>query len=102
MRMASIMPFQIIENMKPSRRQTELPVRPAVRLAYQLDATRAACSKVARRLLSREPVNEQELEECARLDEVLARVHKLLRTTVRSIMLSRLKRGHYARQRGRG
>jgi len=88
--------------MKPSRRQTELPVRSAVRIAYQLDVTRAACSKVARRLLSREPVDEQELDECARLDEVIARVQKVLRATVRSIMLSRLKRGRYARQRGRG
>ena len=88
--------------MKPSRRQTELPVRSAVRIAYQLDVARAACSKAARRLLGSEPVNEQELEDCARLDEAIARVQKLLRATVRSIMLSRLKRGRYARHRGRG
>jgi hypothetical protein len=100
--MALIMPPQRIENMKPTHLHTDLPVGPAVRIACQLDAARAACSKVARRLLSRDPVNEQELEECARLDEVMARVQKLLRATVRSIMLSRLKRGRYARHRGRG
>jgi hypothetical protein len=100
--MALIMPLQRVEKMKPAHRHMDLPVRPAVRIAYQLDAARAACSRVARRLLSREPVNEQELEECARLDEVIARVQKLLRATVRSIMLSRLKRGRYARRRGRG
>jgi hypothetical protein len=88
--------------MKPSHRYTDLPVRRVVHVAYQLDTARAVCSKVARRLLSQEPVKEQELEECARLDEVLGRVHKLLRATVRSIMLARLKRGHFARNRGRG
>ena len=85
--------------MKPTLRHTDLPVRPAVRIACQLDAARAACSKVAQRLLSREPVNEQELEDCARLDEVMAQVQKLLRATVRSIMLSRLKRSRHARNR---
>jgi hypothetical protein len=88
--------------MKPTHRYTELPVRPAVRIAYRLDEARAACSKVARRLLGRDPVNEQELEECARLDEVVGRVQELLRATVRNIMLSRLKRGRYTRHPGRG
>ena len=100
--MAPVMPLPRVENMKPTHRYTELPVRPAVRIAYRLDAARAACSKVARRLLSRDPVNEQELEECARLDEVVGRVQELLRATVRNIMLSRLKRGRYTRHPGRG
>src|SRR5437870_6829394 len=97
--MALIMRFDKVEKMKPTNRHTGLPVGPAVRIAFQIDATRAACSRVAQLLISCEPVNEAELEECARLDEVLARVHKLLRATVRSIMLSRLKRSRHARNR---
>ncbi len=96
------MPIQEIEKMKPIHYLRGLPVGSAVRIAFQLDAARADCSKVAQRLLSQEPVNEEELEDCARLDEVLARVHRILRATVRSIMLSRLKRRRHVRPRGRG
>ena len=54
---------------------------------------------MAQVILSRESVNEAELEDCIRLDEALAKAHRLLKATVRGIMMSRLKRGSRARGR---
>jgi hypothetical protein len=58
---------------------------------------RAACSKAAQVLMSKKPLNEAELEECARLDDALAQAHRLLKATVRSVMISRLSRKSRAR-----
>lgn len=88
-----------LKKVKSTKRHTALPIGPTARIAFEIDATRAGCSRVAQTLLSREPVNEAELEECARLDEALAHAHRLLKATVRSIMLSRLKRSSRARPR---
>jgi hypothetical protein len=97
--MASNMHFGKVKKVKPIKGHTTLPIGPTARIAFEIDATRAGCSRVAQLLLSRDPVNEAELEDCARLDEALARAHRLLKATVRSIMLSRLKRSHRARGR---
>jgi len=91
--------FGKVTPVKPTKRHMGLPIGSTARIAFEIDATRAACSKVAQLLLSHEPVNEAELEECARLDEALASAHRLLKATVRSIMLSRLKRSSRARRR---
>src|SRR6185295_18853461 len=92
-------PFGKVTKVKPTKCQMGLPIGSTARIAFEIDATRAGCGKVAQLLLSREPVNEAELEECARLDEALASAHRLLKSTVRSIMLSRLKRSSRARRR---
>ena len=39
-----------------------------------------------------ERLNEEELEECARLDDALAEAQRLLKSTVAGVMISRLKR----------
>jgi hypothetical protein len=97
--MASLMQFGKVKKVKPTKRPATLPIGPTARLAFEIDETRAACSKVAQLLLSQQPVNEAELEECARLDEALAAAHRLLKGTVRNIMLSRLKRSSRPRSR---
>ena len=97
--MASHMHSGRIKKVKPTKRYTSLPIGPTARIAFEIDATRAACSKVAQMLIDRAPLNEAELEECAQLDDALARAHRLLKATVRSIMLSRLKRSSRARPR---
>ena len=86
-----------VKKVKPRKNHTSLPIGPTARIAFEIDETRAACSKAARAVLAREPVNEAELEECIRLDEALGRAHRLLKATVRSVMLSRLKRSGRAR-----
>ena len=42
-------------------------------------------------------LDEAELEECARLDDALARASRILRGNVRNIMLTRLNRRSRAR-----
>jgi len=53
---------------------------------------RAACCKAAQALISASPIDEDELGECVRLDDALAQAHRLLKSTVREIVLSRLAR----------
>jgi hypothetical protein len=61
-------------------------------MAFDLDSMRADCCHAASVLLKKRKVDEAELEECARLDDALAKAHFLLKSTVRSIVLSRLTR----------
>ena len=61
-------------------------------MAFELDAMRAACCRSASMLLKKRKVDEEELEECARLDDALAKAHTLLKSTVRSIVMARLTR----------
>jgi hypothetical protein len=84
---------------KSTKRYAGLPIGTTARIAFEIDSTRAGCSKVAEMLLRHDPVDEAELEECIRLDEALAQAHRLLKATVRGIMMSRLKRGSRARGR---
>ena len=83
--------------MKSIKRHARLPIGTTARITFDIDATRAGCSKVAQQLLRQEPVNDAELEECIRLDDALAQAHRLLKATVRGIMMSRLKRSSRAR-----
>ncbi|PWU09199.1 MAG: hypothetical protein C5B50_27730 [Verrucomicrobia bacterium] len=83
--------------MNSSKRQPSLPVGRTARLAFEIDSLRKHCSQSAEYLVSQDPYDEAELEECARLDEALAKAHRLLRQTVRSIMVSRLNRRSRAR-----
>lgn len=78
--------------MKAKKRHTALPIGRTARIAYELDAMRAACCRTAQALTSRKDYDEDELEECARLDEALYAAQRLLKSTVRSVMLSRLNR----------
>ena len=61
-------------------------------MAFEIDIIRAGCSKAAQQLMSKKPLDEVELEECARLDDALAKAHWILKSTVRSIMISRISR----------
>ncbi len=77
---------------KSKKRHITLPIGRAARMAFELDAVRAGCCETASALLKKRSLDEEELEECARLDDALAEAQRLLKSTVRSIMLSRLKR----------
>ena len=75
-----------------SNKHAALPIGRTARIAFEIDAMRAGCSEAARFLLRKHSVDELELEECALLDDALARANRLLKHTVRDIMLSRLRR----------
>jgi len=77
---------------RSSKRHATLPIGRTAKIAYDIDALRLACSKAAQILVEKKPLDELELEECARLDDALAQAQGLLKRTVRDIMLSRLHR----------
>jgi hypothetical protein len=70
----------------------KLPIGRTAKLIFEIDALRAQCSEAAQIMLSQNPVNGEEFEECARLDDALARAHNLLKADIRRIMLSRINR----------
>ena len=78
--------------MRETKQHSQLPIGRTARIAFEMDAMRAECSKTARKLLSAEYLDERELEECARLDDALAYAHRILKSSVRNIMISRIKR----------
>src|SRR5438105_2964473 len=65
---------------RSTKNQTALPIGRTARMAFEIDALRAGCSKSAQLLLRQEEVDEVELEECARLDEALSRANRLLKS----------------------
>jgi hypothetical protein len=69
-----------------------LPIGRAAHVAFQIEAMRAECCAAARLLAAETPLNEEELEECAELDDALAAAQRLLKATVADVMISRLKR----------
>ena len=82
---------------RASKRHVALPIGRTARLAYEIDTMRMACSKAAQFLVKQESLDEAELEECARLDDALAQAHRLLKTTVRNVVIARLNRRSRAR-----
>ena len=79
-------------SVNPNKTKAMLPIGRTARLACQIDAMRAGCCKAAEILSNRKPLDESELEECARLDDALAEAQRLLKSTVGGIIMSRLKR----------
>jgi hypothetical protein len=77
---------------RANKRQSALPIGRTARIAYEIEAMRAACCKAAQKITVQSDADMDELEECARLDEALAKAHRLLKHTVREVMLSRINR----------
>ncbi len=80
------------DGVRTTKRYAALPIGRTARIAFEIDAIRAGCSRAAQTVVRKKPLDEAELEECARLDDALAQAHRLLKSTVRSIMLSRISR----------
>jgi hypothetical protein len=77
---------------RSSKRHAGLPIGRTARIAYEIDAMRAACSKAAEAALAKDPADRPELDECIRLDDGLALAHRILKAAVRDVMLLRLNR----------
>ena len=77
---------------KSSKRQPTLPIGRAARIAFELDDAREGCCRTAQYLFTEKRLNETELEECARLDDALAFAQRIIKATVRDVMLARLQR----------
>jgi len=83
---------------KTKKRYAKLPIGRTAKIAFELDAMRATCSQAAQMLMTQQPLDDAELEECARLGDGLAKANRILRATVRNIMLTRLHRRSRARR----
>jgi len=77
---------------RTSKSHAKLPIGRTARIAFEIDAIRAGCCAAATVLMNERPLKEPELEECARLDDALAKAQHLLKSAVRNVMLSRLHR----------
>ena len=78
--------------MKSKKQKISLPIGRTALLAFQLNSLRDECCDAADKMLKQTPLNEAELEECARLDDALAEAQRVLKAAVGSIAFSRLKR----------
>jgi len=79
-------------SIKAKKTKAVLPIGRTARIASQIEAMREDCCKAAGIITGQNPLDEAELEECARLDDALAKAHALLRSTLASIIMSRLRR----------
>ena len=86
------MPMMQRITVKSSKRQATLPIGRTAKMAFEIDSLRGACSSAAEILATRKHLDEVELEECARLDDALADAQRLLKATIRNILLSRIDR----------
>ena len=66
-------------------------------LAFQINSLRDECCGAAERILRQTPVNEVELDECARLEDALADAQRILKSAVARIAFSRLRRRSQAK-----
>ena len=82
--------WPVDEIQKP--RNVKLPIGRTAKLVFEIDALRAECSRAAQTMLSQNPMDGMEFEECARLDDALAEAHNILKGNLRKIMLSRISR----------
>jgi hypothetical protein len=78
--------------MKSKKQKISLPIGRTALLAFQLNSLRDECCEAADKMLRQSPVNEAELDECARLDDALAESQRILKAVVGRIAFSRLKR----------
>ena len=62
-----------------------LPLEYVAQIVFELHSMRRECSEFASHLMSKRPLNERGLEECARLDDALARAHHVLHHAVDNI-----------------
>ncbi len=65
----------------------------AVEALFKIYLLRGECSRTATRLVQSNPHDAHALEECARLDDSLAKAFRLLQSTLRHIQKSRANPG---------
>jgi hypothetical protein len=78
--------------MKPPQEPGALPLDYAAEIAFEIHLLRGECSQAARDLINQRSLDEHALEECARLDDALARAHALVQTAIERIKGMRAKR----------
>lgn len=90
-------PISNIQGVRSTKNNAGLPIGRTARIAYELDTLRSGCSTAASALLRKSVPDEDELEDCALLDDALAEAQRVLKAAVRRVMLARL--GRHSRSR---
>jgi hypothetical protein len=75
----------------PDRRTAKL-LDQTVDLMFRIYVIRGACSEAASALLKKNRRDHLAVEDCARLDDTLAKVYRSLQSTVRVIQRSRARK----------
>ena len=83
--------------MKNKKTKISLPIGRTALLAFQINSLRDECCNAAEKILRQAPVDEAELDECARLEDALADAQRILKSAVARIAFSRLKRRSQAK-----
>ena len=71
--------------MKSPHQFGPLPLDYAAEIAFELHLLRAECSQAALELTNQRPLDASALEDCARLDDALAKAHAIVRAAVLEI-----------------
>jgi hypothetical protein len=78
-----------VKNPSPS---TAILFDTAIDLMFGIYLLRGHCRVAARALMARKRVDERAVEDCARLDDTLAKTYHALQTTLKGIQASRRHR----------
>ncbi len=78
--------------MKQPEHPTTVLLDNAVDLMFEIYLLRGDCSAVGKTIMMRGKPDEAALEDCARLDDTLAKAYRSLQQTVRTIQASRGRR----------
>jgi hypothetical protein len=83
---------------KGTDEKTAILLDQAVDLMFEIYLMRGDCSLAARQLVKSGYVEDGQLEDCARLDDTLARTYRILQSMVRTIQRSRARRAKRVEQ----
>jgi len=84
----------ILRSMNSPENSATLPLEYAAELAFELHLLRGECGDVARNIINQENPDEAALEQCARLEDALAKAHSILGMTLHQIKLLRDRRSN--------
>jgi hypothetical protein len=82
----------MLRDVMSPKKPTTILLDSAVDLLFEIYLLRGDCSVAAKALISQRRVDELAVEECARLDDTLARTYKALQKTIGQIRTSRSRR----------
>ncbi len=82
--------------MKSPENPTSVLLDNAVDLMFEIYLLRGDCSAAAKAMVARGKGDDATLEDCARLDDTLAKAYRSLQHTVRSIQASRSRRKDFS------
>jgi len=83
--------------MKTSRSKRNPLHDSTVGLLFRIHLLRGDCCEIARGILEQDPTDYRAVDDCARVEEALAKSYRLLQSTLRKIQHARTRRGRKAR-----